>query len=75
MSQSLNALQETIPALNDFSWVYGLLMTILVGIVILGGIRRIAHTAQAIVPLMALVYVAAALIVILSNLPNVRRRS
>ncbi len=71
VSQSLNALQETIPALNDFSWVYGLLMTILVGIVILGGIRRIAHTAQAIVPLMALVYVAAALIVILSNLPNV----
>jgi AGCS family alanine or glycine:cation symporter len=69
VNQSLNALQETIPALAGFNWVYGLIMTALVGIVIIGGIRRIAHTAEAIVPLMAVVYVIAALIVILTNLP------
>ena len=67
VSQSLNAIQETIPALAGFNWVYGLIMTLLVGVVIIGGIRRIAHTAEAIVPLMAVVYVTAALIVIVSN--------
>jgi AGCS family alanine or glycine:cation symporter len=71
VNQSLNALQETIPALNGLNWVYGLVMTVLVGIVIIGGIKRIAHTAEAIVPLMAVVYVSAALIVILTNLPQV----
>jgi len=67
VSQSLNAIQETIPALAGFNWVYGLIMTLLVGVVIIGGIRRIAHTAEAIVPLMAVVYVIAALIVLFSN--------
>ena len=71
VNQSLNALQETVPWLTDYNWVYGLLMTFLVGIVIIGGIRRIAQVADKIVPLMAVVYVAAALIVILTNLPQV----
>ena len=43
------------------------LMTLLVAIVIVGGIRRIAHVADKIVPLMAMVYVTAALAVILMN--------
>jgi AGCS family alanine or glycine:cation symporter len=71
VNQSMNALQETIPALVDNGWVYGLIMTLLVGIVIIGGIRRIANVADKIVPLMAIVYVGAALFVILSNAANV----
>ncbi|MGH7446105.1 MAG: alanine/glycine:cation symporter family protein [Longimicrobiales bacterium] len=67
VNQSMNALQETIPALVTNGWMYGLLMTFLVGIVIIGGIRRIANVADKIVPLMAVVYVTAALFVILSN--------
>ncbi|MGH7463745.1 MAG: alanine/glycine:cation symporter family protein, partial [Longimicrobiales bacterium] len=67
VNQSMNALQETIPALVANGWMYGLLMTFLVGIVIIGGIRRIANVADKIVPLMAVVYVTAALFVILSN--------
>ena len=68
VNQSMNTLQQTIPALAGNGWMYGLFMTFLVGIVIIGGIRRIANVADKIVPTMALVYVTGALIVVLANL-------
>ena len=71
VNQSMNAIQETIPWLATVPWAYGLAMTILVGIVIVGGIRRIAHVADKIVPLMAVVYMTAALAVILANIGEV----
>jgi AGCS family alanine or glycine:cation symporter len=71
VNQSLNAMQETIPILGDIPWAYGLIMTVLVGIVIIGGIRRIAQVAEKIVPLMCGVYVAGALFVIFTNLAAV----
>ncbi len=67
VNQSLNAVQETIPFLVDHRWVYGTLMVVLVGLVILGGIRRIAKTAEKIVPLMCGIYVAACLFILLKN--------
>ncbi len=47
--------------------VVGLVMAALVGIVIIGGIKRIASVTEKIVPFMAGVYVIAALIIIFSN--------
>jgi AGCS family alanine or glycine:cation symporter len=67
VNQSLNAIQETIPFFADNNWIYGVLMTILTGVVIIGGIRRIAHVAEGIVPLMAVVYMGAAIVVLLLN--------
>lgn len=67
VNQSLNAVQETIPWLHDFGWVYGLVMTAMVGIVIIGGIRRIAATAEKIVPFMCGVYVLAAVVILIMN--------
>jgi AGCS family alanine or glycine:cation symporter len=64
VNQSMNALQETVPVLQTAPWAYGALMTVLVGIVILGGISRIAKVADTIVPLMAGVYVLGCLTVI-----------
>ena len=61
VNQSLNAIQQTLPWLADHRWVYGLAMTGLVGIVIIGGIKRIARTAEKIVPAMCGIYVAACL--------------
>ncbi len=61
VNQSLNAVQESIPFFKDHRWVYGLSMTFLVGIVIIGGIKRIAVTAEKIVPFMCAIYVAACL--------------
>lgn len=67
VNQSMNALQETVPLLGSLPWAYGLIMTTLVGIVILGGITRIAHVADRIVPLMAGVYILGCLTVIVLN--------
>ncbi len=49
-------------------FIIGLIMAILVGIVIIGGIKRIAKITEKIVPLMAIIYVVASLIIILSNI-------
>jgi AGCS family alanine or glycine:cation symporter len=71
VNQSMNAIQETIPFFRDAPWAYGLVMTALTAVVILGGIRRIANTADKIVPLMAIVYVTGALVVIVLNAARV----
>ena len=52
------------PGVRDNGWLVGGVMAFLVGLVILGGVNRIAHVASAIVPLMALMYVSAALLVL-----------
>lgn len=46
----------------------GIVFAILVGIVIIGGIKRIAKVTEKIVPFMAALYVAAALFIIFSNI-------
>lgn len=52
----------------DYRWVYGLIMSVLVAVVIIGGIRRIASTAEKVVPAMCGLYVAVALIILLKNI-------
>jgi len=69
VSQSLGAVQELFPFFKGTPIVYGLIMGVAVGVVIIGGLRRIAHTAEAIVPSMILIYIAACLWIILSNAP------
>ncbi len=73
VSQSLGAVQETFPFFKETPIVYGLIMGVAVGVVIIGGLRRIAHTAEAIVPTMVLLYVAACLWIILGNIEHVPR--
>lgn len=48
-------------------WLFGIIMAVLVGIVILGGIKSIAKVTEKIVPFMVLIYVVAALFVIVVN--------
>ena len=45
----------------------GLILAILVGIIIIGGIKRIASVTEKVVPFMALIYLVACLYIILSN--------
>ncbi|MGB6151244.1 MAG: alanine:cation symporter family protein, partial [Pricia sp.] len=47
--------------------IIGLVFAVLVGIVIIGGIKRIAKVTEKIVPLMAVLYVGGALFIIVSN--------
>lgn len=71
VNQSLNAVQESIPFLADNRWVYGAVMSVLVGVVILGGIKRIAATAEKIVPFMCGLYVLLCLFVLGSNFDQI----
>ncbi|WP_298780865.1 sodium:alanine symporter family protein [uncultured Polaribacter sp.] len=47
-------------------WI-GVVLAILVGIIIIGGIKRIAQVTEKVVPLMAVMYLVACLYIILSN--------
>jgi AGCS family alanine or glycine:cation symporter len=71
VNQSMGALSESIPFLQTYPWAYGLFMAVLVGIVIIGGIRRIASVADKIVPAMAAIYIIGCLVVILTNMDAV----
>jgi AGCS family alanine or glycine:cation symporter len=51
--------------------IFGLLLALVVGLVIFGGIRSIGRVTSRLVPTMAIVYLAACLIVIAVNLPQV----
>lgn len=53
------------------SWVFGLVMAILVGLIILGGIKSIAKVTDKIVPFMVGIYLLAAVLVILVNVTKV----
>ena len=53
--------------LADKGWLYGLVIAVLVGLVIIGGIRGIARVTSKIVPFMAVLYVTTGLFIIFSN--------
>ncbi len=50
------------------NYLYGIILAILVGTVIIGGIKRIGQTTEKIVPFMVVLYVGASLFIILTNL-------
>ena len=59
---------------NTYSWtvvITGILLTLCVGLVIIGGLKRISRVAEIIVPFMAILYVVSALLVILFNITAV----
>jgi AGCS family alanine or glycine:cation symporter len=61
---------RTIGGIDLPLWVPGAVITILVGLVLLGGLKRIAHTAEAIVPTMIVIYVTAGLLYIILNVSH-----
>ncbi|WP_375177395.1 alanine/glycine:cation symporter family protein [Marinobacter mobilis] len=52
---------------NIAHWLSGVILMVLVGLVLIGGIRRIGHVASALVPLMAISYLIAGLVVLAIN--------
>ncbi|MEJ6529558.1 alanine/glycine:cation symporter family protein [Exiguobacterium sp. USCH10] len=66
-----SAVRETF---NGNTLITGIVVAVLVGIIVFGGLKRIAKVTEIVVPGMALVYVGAGLIIVLMNLseiPNV----
>ena len=50
------------------NYLYGIILAVLVGTVIVGGIKRIGQTTEKIVPIMVILYVLASLFVIITNI-------
>ena len=55
-------------AVNSTNLITGTIVVIVLGFIIFGGVKRIAHFTQIVVPLMALAYIAMALFVIAINI-------
>ena len=59
---------------RDYSWatvITCLVLTVVVGLVVIGGLKRIAKVSEVVVPAMAIVYFVCALIIILTHIKEV----
>lgn len=59
---------------NTYSWITVitcLILTVVVGLVVLGGIKRIAKVSEIVVPFMAIHYVAFALLILIFNVTKI----
>ena len=69
-NQAFNQLVVFFPSIEHYGAIYGIFMAILVGIVIIGGIKSIGKVTEKIVPFMAGIYILAALVIIAINFHN-----
>lgn len=68
-----NAWTVTLFGMN-YSWtvvIAGLLLTICVALVIIGGLKRISKVSEIVVPFMAIIYIIAGLIIIITHITEV----
>ncbi|MBO5293215.1 MAG: sodium:alanine symporter family protein [Lachnospiraceae bacterium] len=59
---------------REYSWtvvIAGLVLTLCVGLVVIGGIQRIAKVSQIVVPFMAVIYIVTCLVIIVLNISAV----
>ncbi|GMT49747.1 MAG: transporter [bacterium] len=59
------------PEMASYKYYVGSFLALGVGLVILGGVRRIARVASYIVPLMAIIYCGAALLILIANVNQI----
>ena len=78
MFQANQAFKQTVIAtggeqslLYQQGWLFGLLMAVLVGVVIIGGIRSIVRVTSKLVPFMVAIYITAALFIIFSSFDKI----
>ncbi len=69
-NQAFSQLAYVVPGIEGNGFWFGVLMAVLVGIVIIGGIKSIARVTDKIVPFMAALYVLTAIIIILINIQH-----
>ncbi|MDY6978512.1 MAG: sodium:alanine symporter family protein [Pseudomonadota bacterium] len=67
----VDGLAYVFPGIIDYRLGIGVIIAILVGLVIIGGIKRIARVTSRIVPFMAVFYCGAALLVLFLNLDKI----
>ena len=67
-NQAFSQLALMVPSISGYGAYFGIILAILVGIVIIGGIKSIARVTDKIVPFMALLYVGTAMVIIIMNI-------
>lgn len=67
ISQSLDVVRSEVSLFDNYPWLYGLIMSAGIGLVIIGGIRSIGRVASKIVPFMCAGYVFCALYILVTN--------
>ncbi len=70
-NQSFSIMATQFPVLEGGGFWFGIGLSLLVGVVIIGGIESIAKVTEKVVPIMAAIYVLAALIIISINIGNI----
>jgi AGCS family alanine or glycine:cation symporter len=68
-NQSFAALKAQIPALGGpgFDWAFGVVLAFMVGLVIIGGIKKIGRVTEKIIPFMVGTYLLAGVVVLLTH--------
>ena len=69
-NQAFAQVTSIFPSLENYGAIFGIVLAILVGIVIIGGIKSIAKVTDKIVPIMAGIYILTALIIIVINISH-----
>lgn len=72
-NQAFEQLVGFFPQLKGYGFWYGIVMALLVGLVIIGGIKSIARVTSRVVPFMALLYVTASLVIIFMHIDQTGR--
>ncbi len=70
-NQAFAQFSNVVPALEGHGFLFGVVLAVMVGMVIIGGIKSIANVTDKIVPFMAVLYVGTALVIILMNFNHV----
>ncbi|QDS99413.1 alanine/glycine:cation symporter family protein [Adhaeretor mobilis] len=72
-NQAFSLLNQQFPkvAASHHAWIFGLLLAFLVGIVIIGGIRRIGEVTSKLVPFMCAFFCLVCLVIIIKNYEEV----
>jgi len=70
-NQAFHQFVTIFPTIENHGVGFGVIMSIIVAIVIIGGIKGIAKVTEKIVPFMALIYIVAALIIIFMNFSEI----
>ena len=67
VSQAYSAISHEVPYFAQNPLIFGFIIASLTGVVIIGGVRRIAHITETLVPLMAVIYISASVWILGSN--------
>lgn len=69
-NQTVKVISNSFDDFTNYQHFISLTLAVMVGVVIIGGIKRIATVASIVVPFMAMVYIISALIILSANFAN-----